>query len=111
MSNEFKNIKIIAEEAAKHSNCLITDVIVDSYKDAFTVVFQPQISFTIDINGFLLRNTFAPYLVSVLARHMKQTSNDILAFLNSIDDGTVEKAESDIKIEFSLGAKPPQSTI
>jgi len=75
------------------------------------IVFQPNIRATIDISGMMLASSFPNDLVSLLAREMKHTSDEIIAFLNRIDEGTVEKAESDIIIEFSLGAESPQSTI
>jgi hypothetical protein len=105
------SVEVIAAEAARRSNCLITTVRLYQNKDAFMIVYQPNIRATLDISGVLLRTSFVDKLVDHLAYFMKKTSDDILQYLNEIDEGVVEVESEDIKIEFSLGAEPPQSTI
>ena len=105
------DIETIAEAAARKSDCLLTTVRRPVNRDTFMVVFQPSIRATVEITGVLLRSAFPYDLVDLIAHEMKHTSDLITAFLNRIDEGTVEKAESDTIIEFSLGAESPPSTI
>lgn len=110
MPTRVTSIEVIAEAAAQHSNCLITTIRRYANKDAFMIVFQPSVRATIDVSGVLLSSSFPNDIVKHLANHMKHTTDDIVAYLNRTDEGTVEEKE-DIEIEFSMGAEPPQSTI
>jgi hypothetical protein len=80
---------------------------VDS--DAYTIAFRPKIRAFISVTGpYLeaLRDDPARAVEGIRIR-MEQVKSACEYAINEVFD----KPQEDIKIEFSLGAEPPQSTI
>ncbi len=110
MPTKVRTIEIIAGEAAKRADCLITTVRLPVNRYSYMIVFQPPIRAVVEVSGALLDSSFPNDLVTYIAQYMKQTTDGITTYLNRINDGTVEE-EREITIEFSMGAESPLSPV
>jgi hypothetical protein len=77
--------------------------------DAYMIAFRPKIRAFIQVTGPFLQAYEPAIAVKEMQRRIKVVKDACDHAIDEVFDGIEE--ERDIKIEFSLGAQSPQSTI